>query len=465
MRGKIYRPAQFYAYDHTGIQKHLEDMAAKGWLLDKMGFLWRYRRIEPQRLRFAVTYFPEASAYDPDPAAGQQDYRELCLDAGWTHAATAGQLQIFYTDAETPVPLETDPRIQVETIHRAMRRSQIPSQILLAVLGLAELLLLARQFRTDPVEWLSSGIYFLLPLCWIQVMAGAFVNLATYFRWYKTAKAAALEGEFTPTRGHRRLETALLLLPLLIILLELLYSLHSRRSAVFLSLGLLTVGCAILVSFGVTALLKRKKASAGVNRAVTALAVFLTAAAMLSGMIPLTFRALRGGWLEEKRLVETYEYLGGSFEVYGDPIPLRIEDLMETDYDRWSTERRYDASPLLARRKYLQSPRLGDSRYPRLKYTVLEVRARFLYGMLERFMVEDAERYNDPRLPEFWDVYVSADPAPWGALRAYQEQSGGEFRQKYLLCYEDRLVELEISHLDGNLTAEQMHIAGEILGA
>ena len=44
-------------YDHTGIAAHLEKMAAKGWMLDKIGaYLWRYRRTEPKQLAFAVSY-------------------------------------------------------------------------------------------------------------------------------------------------------------------------------------------------------------------------------------------------------------------------------------------------------------------------------------------------------------------------------------------------------------------------
>ena len=43
-------------YDRTGVERHLEKMAAKGWMIDRVnGFGWHYRRIEPQTLRFAVT--------------------------------------------------------------------------------------------------------------------------------------------------------------------------------------------------------------------------------------------------------------------------------------------------------------------------------------------------------------------------------------------------------------------------
>ena len=42
-------------YDRAGITSHLEQMAAKGWLLEKLGgYCWSYRRIEPKSLRFSV---------------------------------------------------------------------------------------------------------------------------------------------------------------------------------------------------------------------------------------------------------------------------------------------------------------------------------------------------------------------------------------------------------------------------
>ena len=47
--------AQFTFYDRTGIQKLLEKQAQKGWLLEKMTSLgWKFRRIEPQKIHYAV---------------------------------------------------------------------------------------------------------------------------------------------------------------------------------------------------------------------------------------------------------------------------------------------------------------------------------------------------------------------------------------------------------------------------
>ena len=59
--------ANFSFYDPPTIQHKLEEMAAQGWMFDKPGrFFWTYRQITPQKLRFAVTYSPGASDFDPE---------------------------------------------------------------------------------------------------------------------------------------------------------------------------------------------------------------------------------------------------------------------------------------------------------------------------------------------------------------------------------------------------------------
>ena len=85
MKDRKYRLESFAFYDHTAIQRRVEEMAAQGWLLEKPGnFLWIYRRTEPRRLHAAVTYFPTASAFDPGPSQGELTMEEFCARDGWT---------------------------------------------------------------------------------------------------------------------------------------------------------------------------------------------------------------------------------------------------------------------------------------------------------------------------------------------------------------------------------------------
>ena len=470
MKEKTYRLEAYYLFDHSGIQRRLADMAAKGWLLDKLGSLWRYRRIDPEegkRLRFAVTYFPEASAYDPEPRNGQWDYQELCRDAGWTHAATLGQMQVFYTEAEDPVPLETDPQIQVENIHRTMRRSQVPAFLVMIGVSIAQLCMQWRQYHWDPVEWLCRPMGTVACLCWLMLTVLEALSLADYFRWHRRAVAEAREGRFTPTFSRVRFQIASLLLILAVLALVLLSSLGTRTGVFGALFGLIMMTVILGGVRGMSAFLKRKKVSATANLWFTTLfAIFFClgiTALLVAGMI----RLIDNGWLEESHVAETYTAFGITWEVYDDPIPLRVEDLVSTDYDQYSTKRDITGSFLLAQTEYRQDARVGDSDPPELRYTVVDVKRPSLYGTAEEVMRKQAERYNQEDLPEFWDYYIPVDPAPWGANRAYQIQSGGQPTEEYLLCYEDRIVELDARYLNdghGPMTEEQMRTVREILG-
>ena len=54
------RRLEYYSfYNHTGIERHLTEMALKGWLLESISnFYWTYRRIEP-KMSYCFSWKPE----------------------------------------------------------------------------------------------------------------------------------------------------------------------------------------------------------------------------------------------------------------------------------------------------------------------------------------------------------------------------------------------------------------------
>ena len=117
MKQTKYRFENFSFHDFAGVERHLEAMAQKGWLLDKVtAFTWRYRRIEPKKLHFSVTYFSEASEYNPYPTPNQRTFLDYCADAGWNLAAEWAQMQILWSELENPVPIETDEELRLRSI-------------------------------------------------------------------------------------------------------------------------------------------------------------------------------------------------------------------------------------------------------------------------------------------------------------------------------------------------------------
>ena len=52
-------------YDLDGMERHLEQMASKGWMLMKItNWGWCYERCEPKVVHFTVSYYPKASAFE-----------------------------------------------------------------------------------------------------------------------------------------------------------------------------------------------------------------------------------------------------------------------------------------------------------------------------------------------------------------------------------------------------------------
>lgn len=78
--------ALYYFFDHTWLEKHFEEMARRGWGLERMGVCWHYQKIQPQDLHYAVAYFPDGNYYKP-PSEGEKTFEEYCAAAGWNEAA------------------------------------------------------------------------------------------------------------------------------------------------------------------------------------------------------------------------------------------------------------------------------------------------------------------------------------------------------------------------------------------
>ena len=190
-------------YDSEAIQQKLEQMAARGWMIQKAGNLfWTYTKIPPQKLRFAVTYFPGASEFDPSPSEKQLEKEELCAQDGWRLVLRWDAMQIFCTDREDAVPIDTDPVPQVDNIHRTMRKKVLVSQLLMVLLIFWSLYLQLSQLRRDPADYLSDASrLFTIPL-WLLLLLMTIWELIFYLRWERRAKEAAEHGVFLPVRAH-----------------------------------------------------------------------------------------------------------------------------------------------------------------------------------------------------------------------------------------------------------------------
>lgn len=461
MRKYKYLMSQFTFYDRTGIRKILEAQAEKGWLLDRISnYGWRFRRIEPQKVHFAVTYYPKASAYDPGPSEQQRELHEFCAHSGWVLAGTTAQMQVFYNLSENPVPIETDPMIELENIHKSAKRNYLPAYFMLLILAVFQISLQIGQLVTFPLTYLSQDTVIFNWLCESILFAMCAMEIGGYFSWYRKAKPAAENGEFVETRGFRKI--SLFLLAVVIgALIWLLCSMSPRMAvsmvAILAMLFLLIVGV-----FGIQHLMKRKGVSTGANRTATwVLTLVLTV--MICGLAVPVMRSIMylPVW-EENRVVDQYEWNGHYFDIYKDDIPLRVEDLTDAESTDYSYEAREQGNILLKREEYSQRI-WGIADLPELSYIIYSTKIPFIYDLCVREVTKptDYPMGADEQGNLYYDTYIPQDVTAWGAKYVYRRHANGEPYNHYVLCYEDCVVILQPNW---ELTEAQMAIVGEILG-
>ena len=400
--------------------------------MEKIGqFFWTYRRIEPKHLTFSVCYFPAASAFDPGPSEEQQTFYDFCAHAGWILAASNAQLQVFYNERERPVPIETDPVEEVDTIHRTMKRSFLPSQLVLLGLGVLNAAPLVLRFMDDPILVLAQSSSLFSSMCWALVFIMVAVELAGYFRWHAKAVRAAERGEFLPTRSNVWLQRLLLaiLLPAGAWCLAGMFQDGLGGLAAVSMLGVIGIIAAVL---GVRKLLKGAGVSAKANLRGT-LAACVVLSILFAAAIP---------WLVVRGL-------NSRPDPGAEELPLSVADLVEMDPDHYSRWQFRTSSPLLALLQVSDYPRIYGEKTHSLRYDVAVVKAPALYGLCrDHYLGEDSR-------------YAPTDPAPWGAQEAYRYVLDGQTLEYYVLCYPHRVVEIT---LDWTPTAEQMAVVGEKLG-
>ena len=456
----------FSFYDHSGIEKHLENMAEKGWLLKEINrFTWVYRRIEPRKLHFAVTYYPKASEFDPEPQEGQMIYRDYSERSGWKFICQSAQMQIFYNEEEEPIPMETDPIVEVQTIHRAAKRSVLPSYFLLLGLTVLQAALFVSRLLGDPIGLLSSTLHLSTGFCWVILFLLCAVELCGYYRWHRRAVKAAENGEFLETHSHVLFQRIILAASVLA-LVYMLINVLSVGDRMMLTIYTLMIGYMITLFAVVNAVkkfLKRKKVPRNTNLTITLLVDFVLAFAMLSAIIHGTLRASQAGLFHPGE--ETYEHGGMTWILYQDELPLSVEDLLDVDFDGYIRQNRHDESVFLGQLDVNQWPRFDAAPavradVPSLNYTLTLIKVPALYDWCKESVLNKRTDKVGLDYSILIDHYEKIDAAPWLAQEAYQLHWSESVLNKYFLCYKDRIVEIDF---DWTPTEEQMRIVAEKL--
>lgn len=145
--------------------------------------------------------------------------------------------------------------------------------------------------------------------------------------------------------------------------------------------------------------------------------------------------------------------------------PLSASELTGEDKEKYLTTVSVDQSLFLDRQEVRCRTGFDQAgQLPWMDYTLVKIHLPWLYHACFRELCRDKEEWVATYVDEnlVYAQYVAVDPTPWGAEKVYQLNLAGEFRQEYILCWKDRIVQLGA---DWDLTAEQMAVAGEKLAS
>lgn len=458
----------FSFYNHTDITKHLEKMAQKGWMIERIAnFGWIYRRIEPKTVHFAISYYPKASEFDPEPTAQQKDFLDFCAHSGWKLACLSAQMQIFYNEQETPVPIDTDPVLEVETIHKAVWKSFFPAQIFLMILAVIMEFFFFMSILGNPIAVLADPVRLFSGTCWLLVMVLVVTELIAYYRWHKKAVPAAEQGFFLDTPNTTPIQTGAMVILgvcILYLLVNVIASANAMLQFVMAAMAVSMVLLFLLVDW-LKRFLKKVKASRNVNRVVTFGMAFVLTYAMMGAVTMGTLKLNQEGFFDQGE--ERYRQ-NGMWKFDDDLIPLRVEDLLDLDSEGYIYIRGGGGDSIFLSEHSLEQYPDFDlenwSDFPTLEYTIVDVKMPFLYDTCKNQMIKNLTQSNNLRIPyELRDRLEPVDANPWGAREAYyvvNEHKDWESNH-YLLCYEGRLVDIEF---DWEVMGEQKALVGQRIG-
>ena len=436
-------------YDSTGIVSHLESMSQKGWALEKISNnVWHYRRIEPKTLRYSVVYLPSSSEFDPGPTAESQELQAFCAQAGWIQTANQAQMHIFCNEDPQPLPIDTDPELQIEVIHKAMKKNYLPSQFLMLFLGFLQLVLLAVRAKMDPIGFLSQNANLVNILCWSTIIAMSVVDLVKYFRWRKKALEKARDGEFLPTKGSQKFQKFCLILVLGCFFLWL-ASTTDPREGTMVGISFLLMTLLIVTLFGIKNAMKKRGSSAGTSRTVFIIMALVLSLVMVLG---LTFAAITV--VQSDRFTpetETYEWNGHTYTLHTDEIPLELSQLMDTGDTVFSSQLYRYSSLLLTHISVSQDPKHGSEFETVLGYNIYDVHFPPLKNLVQENMLRYYNDEGDAFLPVELDI---------PGVQISRHYFFGEPWNTLLLDYGSRYVLL---HPGWEMTPEQIQTAAAIL--
>ena len=413
---KVYNP--FDLYDTSKTEALLEKQAENGWLLyEYTGEYWKFRKSEPQKLQYSV-------AFISDPSGDKvEEFRQYCAKGGWQSVTGCGHTHIFCSELDNPVPIETDPVLALETIHKLVTKRRRKTWLIMDFLALLYFGIFALQLSNQFLNTLLNHRYVCVTIAICGFLLTQLIEFVLHELWYRKAHIAAERyGEFARRKSYNIVLDA-------IVIILVAFASYGEYGPYNLLGYFEKVNFSLYVIFGIRAVERiskyNVKLSRGMERAISVI-VFL--ALIISNIV---LSELAEDW--QKRHAVT--------------PPVVAADICEDDsgiLEDWNVKE----SILLGRCDW-QAYRHTTEEDLSIRYTITKVQFPALYDLCFRDLTSNIAD---------WNTYSQVQIQPWMAQQVfYKTDAAGE---TYFLCYEEHFVEL---HICCELTEDQIAVIAEKL--
>lgn len=450
---------RFDRYEETEIK--LEKLAAKGLFLAECGsFLWTFRKGTPQKLKYTVTYFSEGSVFNPDITDNQQTYFDYAKAAGWNFVTQFNQMQIFCSEADNQIPFETDEKEKFENIKRCMKKSFLPSMIIMILVLALNLVAQFNSFQLNPVDFLSDSNRLFPGLMILAVVIYEVYSLLNYFAWSKRSERSIATYGVCAKNDNivHRIVDMLFMCFIFGSLGYFLFYLAFKASWFGLVLSIAQMPILMIVFWTSIKYLKKKKVSANINKLISSTVLIIVSFAYLAfimvSIIKFGFSIDDGSTYRTIAwpISATYSH---EYRLYSDKIPLTCEDLYgPIDYNYYSYEREIDSSFFLSKSAYRQDSLPAKDAPPQIEYEILEPQFEFVYQLAKEYLLE---------IPEWRDntSFEPIDNKIFDTVEAYQRYFEDTPTGEYILFFENKIIVLDMEEPP---TTKQTSIIIEKLG-
>ncbi|WP_271810264.1 DUF2812 domain-containing protein [Clostridium beijerinckii] len=359
-------------YEYTAVEEYLEIMAQKGWLLTKIkGPFFRFKKIEPQKIKYSVDVIGKFSYYDSKKYNELLEYREYCSAAGWDFICQANEIQVFCSKENTEiVSIHTDETEKFEQVFKSSLRGRL-SELFITIM----LIFNVYSQTTYSIEYfLSSNFSIFIAFIGTLFISTNIIKLINLIVWSIRAKWKLKKYGFTPYNTYRVLRIKNILISTLSLLATFsitlfLISDNLDKENSILSL-FITVITFIIIIFLLKEFIKKKKYSRNARITINIACIFAFAFLLLS----LTTGRILSNTNDDKNYDSTYSDLN-----------LNIADFISNETIDKSPNIDYNQSILAAKTEYSYG---SKDKY--LSYTLLQSKYPLVIKLLENRLLNSS---------------------------------------------------------------------------